>query len=271
MCKLLRVSRSGFYAWLKHEASAREKADAELLEKIERVHAESRGIYGAPRVHEMLIREGVQCGRKRISRLMRSKGLRGKAPKRFRVRTTDSNHDDPIAENLLNREFETKSPNEAWVSDITYIRTGEGWLYLACVMDLFSRRVVGWSMATHMETSLVLSALTMALGARDVGEGLILHSDRGSQYASKEYRSALARHGIRQSMSRAGDCYDNAVQESFFHTLKTECGDWFATKEAARAAVFDYIATFYNPRRLHSSLGYMSPDECEAAEVTSAA
>ena len=269
MCKVLRVSRSGFYAWARRGESPRACADRELSAEIRQVHEDSRETYGSPRVHAQLRRKGQRCSRKRVARLMRESGIRAKAGRKFRVRTTDSNHDLPVAANLVDRQFRADAPNELWVSDITYIPTGEGWLYLASIVDVFSRRVVGWSMEAHMRTSLVLAALTMALRDRRPDRGIVHHSDRGSQYASMAYHAVLDDHGIVPSMSRAGDCYDNALKESFFHTLKVECvhGRSFATRDQARAAVFDYVETFYNRERLHSALGFMSPDEFEAAHA----
>ena len=267
MCKMLQVSRSGFYAWARRDESARARADQELSEQIVEIHKKSRETYGSPRIHAALRRQGESCSRKRIARLMRDSGIRAKAGRKFRVRTTDSKHGLPVAPDLVERKFSADAPNKLWVADITYIPTGEGWLYLASIVDVFSRRVVGWSMAAHMKTSLVLSALTMALKARHPASGLVHHSDRGSQYASKAHRKVLEVHGIACSMSRAADCYDNALKESFFHSLKVECvhGVSFPTRDAARAAVFDYIETFYNRERLHSALGYTSPVEFEDA------
>lgn len=269
MCEVLRVSRSGYYAWARRGESARASADRDLSTEIQRIHDDSRETYGAPRIHAQLQRNGQRCGRKRVARLMRESGIQAKAGRKFRVRTTDSNHDLPVAANIVDRQFTADAPNQLWVSDITYIPTGEGWLYLASIVDVFSRRVVGWSMKAHMRTSLVLAALTMALRDRRPGCGLVHHSDRGSQYASMAYQAVLDDHDAVCSMSRAGDCYDNALKESFFHTLKVECvhGQRFATGDEARAAVFDYIESFYNRERMHSALGFMSPDEFEAANA----
>lgn len=267
MCQVLGVSRSGFYAWARRAESARARADRELVDAIRDIHHKSRRTYGSPRIHAELRRRGKKCGRKRVARLMRENGIRAKTQRRFRVRTTDSNHSLPVAPNLIERDFTADAPDHLWVSDITYIPTGEGWLYLASIVDVFSRRVVGWAMEAHMRTSLVLAALQMALGNRQPGQGLVHHSDRGSQYASKVHREILAAHGIACSMSRAGDCYDNALKESFFHTLKVESvhGEDFATRADARAALFEYLEVFYNRQRLHSALGYMTPEEFEAA------
>ena len=267
MCKVLEVSRSGFYAWVRRDESARTRADRELADEIRAIHEKSRGTYGVPRIHAELQHRGNRCGRKRVARLMRELGIRAKAGRKFRVRTTDSNHALPVAPNLVAREFVAETTNELWVSDITYIPTAEGWLYLASIIDGFSRRVVGWAMESHMRTSLVLGALQMALQERQPDEGLVHHSDRGSQYASKAHRNVLDAHGIACSMSRSGDCYDNAMKESFFHTLKVECvhDASFATRAQARAAIFEFLAVFYNRQRLHSSLDYRTPEEFERA------
>ena len=271
MCKVLKVSRSGFYAWARRGESERARADRKLSSRIRQIHDESRETYGSPRIHAKLRRGGHHHGRKRVARLMREGGIRAKAGRKFRVRTTDSNHSLPVAPDLVERQFTARGPNELWVSDITYIPTGEGWLYLASIVDVFSRRVVGWAMEAHMRSSLVLSALSMALRSRRPHAGLVHHSDRGSQYAAMAYRDMLETHGIQSSMSRAGDCYDNALKESFFHTLKVECvhGSSFATRADARAAVFEYLEVFYNRERLHSALGFLTPLEFEAAHAAS--
>lgn len=264
MCRVLKVSPSGYYAWCKREPSARARQDELLAVHIRAVHKQSRGTYGSPRIHATMRREGHRLGRKRVARLMREHGIAALPQKRFR-RTTQSDHDYPVAPNVLDRVFTVSEPNRAWATDITYVWTWEGWLYLAVVLDLFSRRVVGWAAAEHMRTELVLEALSKALGLRQPCPDLLHHSDRGSQYASGDYQHELARRGIVCSMSRRGDCYDNAVAESFFGTLKTELLDrqpW-ATRQAAKAAIGDYIDSFYNSHRLHSYLGYQSPVEFE--------
>jgi len=266
MCRVLGVSRSGLYAWLRRGRSARDKADDDLSAQIHAVHEASRSTYGSPRVHRRLQREGVEVGRNRVARLMRRDGLRGRIRRRFR-RTTDSNHGLPIAPNVLNREFDVDAPDRVWASDITYIRTRERWAYLAVILDLHSRLVVGWALTDHMETELVDTALQNALGKREPAPDLIHHSDRGSQYASARYRGRLESLGIEVSMSRRGDCYDNAVVESFFGTLKQELvhhSRWADLAEA-RAAIHDYIEVFYNRQRLHSSLGYRTPAEVDQA------
>ena len=264
MCRALGVSRSGFYAWRKRAASRRETADRELALEIRDLHDASRGTYGAPRVHRALRRRGRRVGRKRVERLMRVQGLRGRIRRRYR-RTTDSCHGLPVAPNSLNRQFQADSPDRVWAGDITYIRTATGWCYLAVILDLHSRLVVGWAVADHMRTELILEALRRALGWRKPAEGALHHSDRGSQYASEAYRGLLAQHGIQVSMSRAGDCYDNAAVESFFGTLKQELvheASWHDLAET-RSALHDYIEVFYNRHRLHSALGYRTPIEVD--------
>jgi putative transposase len=264
MCKQLGVSRSGYYAWKRREPSQRQREDAVLVDKIRTIHTESRGTYGSPRVLDDLKEGGFEVGRRRVARLMRENGITGSPYKPF-TRTTNSAHGLDVADNVLNREFTVEAPDMVWATDITYVRTWAGWLYLAVVIDLFSRRVVGWSMATHMRTDLVMGALKMALGRRVPGPDMVHHSDRGSQYASHEYRGALRDNGIQCSMSRKGDCWDNAVVESFFATLKKELiyrRPW-PTAEAARAAIAEYIEVFYNRKRKHSTLGYVSPAEYE--------
>lgn len=264
MCRRLGVSRSGFYAWSKRKLSRRAREDRRLSVKIAATFRANRGVYGSPRMVEELRAAGERVGRRRVARLMREKGLCARLPKRFR-KTTDSSHSRPIAPDLVKRQFQPMSRDRIWVSDITYIRTWEGWLYLAVVIDLFSRRVVGWATANHLRTDLALSALRTAVRYRRPNRGLIHHSDRGVQYASREYREFLHRHGIEPSMSRKGDCWDNAVVESFFGTLKTESLHRLAlpTRAHARLAVTDYIANFYNPTRRHSTLGSISPIDYE--------
>jgi transposase InsO family protein len=265
MCKTLEVSRSGFYAWLGRDESDRAREDRRLTALIRGIHTESRGTYGVPRVHQTLLKRGLECSRKRVSRLMKAAGLRAKTRRRFRVKTTDSKHGYPVAPDLVGRDFTAAAPNQVWVSDITYIPTDEGWLYLASVMDLCSRRIVGWSMSSSLNATIATDALKMAIGRRRPQPGLIHHSDRGVQYACKEYRTLLTANDMTCSMSRKGNCYDNAVKESFFHTLKTEHvhHEHYRTRDEARASVFDYIETFYNRSRMHSTLGYRSPVEFE--------
>jgi len=264
MCESLEISRSGYYASIGREPSQRARKNAELVREIQDIHRTNRGTYGSPRMHVELEARDFQVGRHRVARLMRENGITARLKRPFR-RTTDSNHSLAVAENHLERNFTVEGPDRAWVTDITYLWTQQGWLYLAVVIDLFSRRVIGWSMADHLRTGLVLGALHMALGQRVPNRDLTHHSDRGCQYASQAYRDALAAHGIECSMSRKGDCWDNAVAESFFGTLKTELvyRTRWATRLEARTAVFEYIEVFYNRQRRHSYLGYISPVDYE--------
>jgi len=270
MCRVLGVSASGFYAWRQRRPSARKMANDKLLSQIKQIHTESRGTYGSPRVHAALVQQGVSCGLHRLARLMQQHGLRAKGKRRYK-RTTNAAHAYPIAPNVLNREFTAQAPNQKWVGDITYIPTGEGWLYLAAVMDLYSRRVVGWAMADHMKQNLTVTALSMALSRCRPKPGLLHHTDRGSQYAATQYQALLHQHHIQVSMSRSGNCYDNAPMESFFATLKAELGHygWYRTRRQARAEIFEYIEVFYNRYRRHSSLGYLSPLQFEQKTITS--
>jgi len=268
MCRVLSVSSSGYYAWRDRPESRRSQANRALVEQIRVAHQRGRGTYGSPRVYRELRRSGVACSLGRVERLMRSAGIRGRRRPKFRV-TTDSRHSLPVAENKLDRQFAVARLNTVWTADITYIWTVQGWLYLAVVIDLASRRIIGWSMAPHMKTSLVAAALGMALARNRPAGGLMHHSDRGSQYASAEYQALLTRHGIVASMSRKGNCWDNAPTESFFNSLKTELihDKVFLTRADARRAVFDYIEVFYNRIRRHSALDYISPAEFELAQV----
>lgn len=267
MCTTLEVSRSGFYAWLGRRESERSLANRRLTERIREEHERSRKIYGSPRIHAALKARGETCGLNRVARLMSEAGIRSKVKRKFK-RTTNSRHDHPVAANLLAQDFSTSGPNEVWASDITYIWTDEGWLYLASTMDLFSRAVVGWSMSSTMPASLVVDALSMAIDRRSPPAGMIHHSDRGVQYAAGDFQGLLEQHGIVCSMSGKGNCYDNAVKESFFHTLKTELCDHehYRTREEARASIFEFIEVFYNRQRLHSSIGYLSPIEFEVQQ-----
>lgn len=264
LCRVLGVTRQGYYAWAKRPESARSQSDRELAEQVRAVHDESRGTYGSPRVQAALRRQGLRVGKGRIERSMRQLGLHGRRPRRFRT-TTVRDGDHPVAPNTLDREFRAARPNAAWVTDITYVRTTQGFSYLAVIIDLFSRAVVGWAVDTDMSTAFVLRALRMALLHRDPPEGLLHHSDRGCQYTSRAYREALAEAGIGASMSRKGNCWDNAVAESFFSTIKAELldGTPWTSNAQLRAALFDYIEVFYNRQRLHSTLGYISPAEAE--------
>lgn len=267
MCQALDVSKSGFYAWLGRPPSSRAIRRTELLQRISSVHRDSRQIYGSPRVHRELLVQGERVSENTVARLMRLNRIRSQIARRFVPHTTDANHPFPVAENLLNRDFKAEAPNRKWVTDITYVETAEGWLYVAAVLDLFSRKIVGWSMAEHLRTELVAEALKMAFIRRNPGAGLLHHSDRGVQYASTGYQDMLAQNGCVCSMSRSGNCYDNAAMESFWATLKTELvyQQKFATHSQAKAAIFEYIEVFYNRRRTHSSLNYKSPEAFEAA------
>lgn len=267
MCRVLAVSKSGFYRWSRFPVGKRERARIELGDAIARVHASNRGVYGSPRVHAVLVGEGRGVCRNTVAKVMKQQGIKARTHRRFVVRTTDSRHDHPIASNVLDRQFKAATINTRWTTDITCIHTIEGVLYLAGVMDLCSRRIIGWSMAEHMRADLVCGALTMASDARQPGVDLLHHSDRGVQYACEQYQMLLKARGMKVSMSNTGDCYDNAPTESFWGKLKTELVylEKFATREQARAAVFAYIECFYNRTRLHSSLGYLSPEAFEAA------
>lgn len=265
MCQVLRVSSSGYYASRGRPLSQREQDNQGIVNQIKEIHTASRETYGSPRVHAALVRQGIHCNKKRVERLMRVHKIRGKQRGRRRVKTTDSAHNLPVAPNLLRRQFQADTPNRKWVTDITYIPTDQGWLYLAAVVDLFSRRVVGWSMGSTMQGSLVKNALWMAIADRRPPAGLLHHSDRGSQYASFAYQSLLGDYQIVASMSRTGNCYDNAPMESFFGTLKCELvhDRHYRTRAQARQDIFEYIEVFYNRKRLHSSLGYLSPAQYE--------
>ncbi len=264
MCRVLGVGRSGYYAWHERPASLREKENLALLEKIQVVFSHSRKTYGSPRIHAALQRQGIPCGRHRVARLMRSARLAARIKRKGYPLTTQRQAGATPAGNLLNREFSATAPNQKWVTDITYLRTGEGWLYLASILDLFSRRVVGWALAEELNAPLVEAALAMALANRQPAAGLLHHSDQGRQYTSLAYQLQLLAHHCQVSMSRTGNCYDNAVMESFFSTLKQECAfQPFRSRAQARKEVAEYIEAWYNRQRLHSSLGYRSPDEFE--------
>jgi putative transposase len=274
-CQVLEVTRSGYYAWSARKAtgkpSTRGQRHRQLTEEIRVSYLRSRGAYGAPRIAAELKRHGTPVCVNTVAKILRECGLRARRRRRFVPRTTDSAHPHPVAPNLLNRSFRVGRPDAAWVGDISYIPTAEGWLYLATLMDLFSRRIVGWQMADHVRSELTCEALQMAIDRRAPAPGLICHSDRGVQYACRQYRSLLDRHGMIGSMSRRGDCYDNAPAESFFATLKGELIDAssYVNREQARAAVFEFIEVFYNRKRLHSALGYQSPEQFEAAHRAS--
>jgi putative transposase len=264
LCRVLGVSRSGYYAWRGRGESVRAQANQQLLVQIRAEYHLSRQTYGSPRIHAALHRQGIECSRKRVAHLMRQAALVARPRHRQTPRTTQRDPTGQPAPNLLQRDFSSPAPDRKWVSDITYIDTAEGWLYLAVVLDLFSRRVVGWAMADHLEASLTQSAWEMAVAQRRPSAELLHHSDQGRQYTCTVYQQNLASYGCQVSMSRVGDCYDNAAMESFFSTLKAECATHrFATQAEARTAIFEYIEAWYNPRRLHSTLGYRSPLEFE--------
>jgi transposase InsO family protein len=266
ICRVLGVTRSGFYAWMRREPSARQLRREELAEKIIAAHQANRRVYGSPRIHRELVAGGEKVCRNTVARIMKQRKIRGRIRRRYVPRTTDSRHGQAVAWNVLDRQFNAERINSKWVADLTYVPTQQGWLYLAAVMDLCSRRIVGWSMADHMRVELAADALKMALAWRRPAYELLHHSDRGVQYASEDYQSLLAEHKIQCSMSGKGNCYDNAAMESFFATLKTELvhEENYGTHEEARASIFEYIEVFYNRNRRHSSLGYLSPEAFEA-------
>ena len=270
MCGVLGVSRAGYYAWHRRGGRApgeRQRRREELAAEIRLAHEHSRGTYGSPRVYRELKGRGVGVCENTVAKVMKQQGIRSITRRRFRARTTDSTHAHPVAPNVLDRDSSADAPNRKWAADITYVATDQGWLYLAAVIDLCSRKVVGWAMGDHLRAQLCTEALDMALKRRRPGAGLVHHSDRGVQYACADYRDLLRSQGIECSMSRRGDCYDNAVVESFFKTLKVELvyHQRYQTREQARRSVFEYLEVFYNRRRLHSSLGYVSPEQFEAA------
>ena len=260
LCRIVGASLSGFHAWLRRGPAQREGADRGLRARVGAIFAASRGTYGSPRVHAELRAQGVRVSRRRVARLMREAGLSATIRRRA-PRTTDSRHDHPIAPNLLERRFAADHPDTVWLADISYIPTGEGWLYLAAIKDMATREIIGWSMADHLGADLACDALLMAIRRRQPPRGLIHHADRGVQYASEPYQAILARHGFRCSMSRRGNCLDNAPMESFFGSLKNELVHraTFPTREAARRAIFDYVEAFHNRRRRHSALGFLTP------------
>jgi transposase InsO family protein len=265
-CQVLEIAESGYYAWRKRQPSMRQQADEQLLNEIQVIYQQHQHRYGSPRIHAALKKQGRQCSRKRVARLMRQTHLRSVRQRRH-LQTTDSKHGYPVAANVLNRQFEAQHPNQKWVADITFISTQSGWLYLAVVLDLFSRRIVGWAMSASCDATLVQNALYMALSQRQPTAALLHHSDRGSQYAAHAYQALLTQHHITVSMSRQGTCYDNAVMESFFRTLKAECVDLhvFQSHSHARLVIFEFLEVYYNRQRLHSTLGYCTPAAFEAA------
>jgi transposase InsO family protein len=266
MCQVLQVSRSGYYAWKQRPESVQETRRTELISEMASIHADrDMHAYGSPRMHQELLKRGYVVCENTVATLMSSSGIASSTTRKFRVSTTDSRHSLPVADNILDREFTATGPGQKLVSDLTYIATAEGFLYLVCMIDVYSRRVVGWSMSHEMTTEVFLSALDMALGRLGVQDNLLFHSDRGSQYCSAAFQAALVRHEIRCSMSRKGNCWDNAVSESFFASLKKELvyQQSYATREEARQSIFQWIETFYNRTRLHSYLGYVSPEQFE--------
>lgn len=264
MCKVFEVSRSGYYHWSKRKTAGRYLEDGRILEIIKHHYNRSRGTYGLPRIYAAIRKEGLKVNKKKIARLMRANKIRAKTKRKFKV-TTIQNTKAQASENMLKGSFESKKENRIWTSDITYLWTKEGWLYLAVIMDIYSRKIVGWSFSSSLSAELVFNALIMAIVQRNPSEGIIFHSDRGSQYTSSSVRELLKSYKITQSMSSTGNCYDNAITESFFHSLKTELTYWncYQTRQEARRSIFEYIEIFYNRQRLHSALNYLSPVEFE--------
>jgi len=264
MCKILNVSRSGYHRYLKQKVSQRQRENQWLLEQIKNVYNRFRCVYGSPRIYKELRKTGIKCNKKRVVRIMRINGIKAKTKRRYKV-TTNSGHNYPVSENILKQNFNAARPNEKWVSDITYVWTKQGWLYLVCIVDLYSRMIVGWTLDISLKSSMVITALKQAIVNRGENPGLIFHSDRGSQYASEEVKSFLRQKNIIQSMSRKGNCYDNAVAESFFHTIKSELISFelFNTRQEAKMKIFEYIEIFYNRYRSHSALNYFSPIDYE--------
>ncbi len=265
LCRVLEVARSGYYGWLKGQATARDRANSQLAEQIKTIYEAKRGIYGSPRITQELRRAGKQCNHKRVERLMRQHGLKGRTGKKRKVRTTNSDHNEPVAPNLLRNRPAPRKPDEVWVADITYVPTAESWLFLAAVMDLYSRQILGWSLWRSLEVGGPLQALHRALASRRYPRGVIHHSDQGIQYASRDYREQLKRWGLVASMSRKGNCYDNAAMEAFWSTLKREALEESAqwSQNRVRRVIFEYIESIYNRSRLHSSLDYQSPVDFE--------
>jgi putative transposase len=271
MCRVLEVAVSGYYDWLGRPISKRAKENEILTEKIIMFHCGSRCTYGSPRVHKDMRQAGYPVSENRVARLMKLNNIRGKAKRKFKT-TTTSKHQRPRAENLVKQDFQSKEPDKLWVGDITYISTLEGWLYLAIILDVFSRKVIGWAFSDRLTDDLVLSALTMAKQQRQTTAGLIHHSDQGSQYASVDFQHSLKENDMTQSMSGKGNCYDNALAESFFATLKTEEADSpYQTRQQGKTSIFSYIETFYNPKRRHSALNYLSPNDFEKVYLANVA
>jgi len=268
MCRVFSVSRSGFYSWKRRGKSKRQQDNEKLISKIRQIHDESNRIYGSPRITDALKQKGIQCNHKRVARLMQINGIKSKIKRKFKV-TTHSNHKRQVADNLIKGNFTTVAPDRLWTSDITYIRTREGWLYLAVFLDTCSRRIVGWSMSHRITDQLVVDAFRQAWIHRQPASGLIVHSDRGSQYCSRSFKELLNAKHYLQSMCRTGNCYDNAITESFFGTLKTELvyHEKYETRNQAKSSIFKYIEIFYNRKRIHSALGGLSPDQFEQIKL----
>lgn len=271
LCDVLNVSHSTYYAWRTRSSSKREEQNQQLLTDITLIHRKSRQTYGSPRITQELRSGGKSCGENRVARIMRNHGIRAKTKRQFRITTTKRNFRDPVAENLVKQQFVAERPNQLWSSDITYLWTREGWLYLAVVLDVYSRQIVGYALSTRLTTELVSAAFIRAVNTRAITPGLILHSDQGCQYTSTQFQQLLKSYGIRSSMSARGNCYDNAITETFFHTLKTEhiYLTTFETRTEAELSLFDYIEIFYNRQRIHSSLGYKSTIEFEKQLIIS--
>lgn len=267
MCRMLDVSRQGYYDWVDRPSGTRQRRREVLTDRIRQVHEQSHGTYGSPRIHAELVEQKIDVCVNTVAHWMKRAGIIAKTCRKFRVHTTDANHPHPVAANVLDRRFQASLPNQKWCVDITYVPTGEGFLYLAAVLDLCSRKIVGWQMADHLRTELCTDALAMALQQRRPGAGLLHHSDRGCQYCCGDYQQMLLDHGIAVSMSRVGNCYDNAMMESFWGTFKQELvhHENYATRQAARLSIFTYIECWYNRRRRHSALGYQSPETFEAS------
>jgi putative transposase len=269
MCQIFKVSRAGFYSWLKRPKSAREQENEFLVVQIRQIHKATERVYGSPRITNALHAKGIRCNQKRVERLMRINDIRSKIKRKYKV-TTHSKHNRPVAANLIEQKFSAAAPNRLWTSDITYIWTREGWLYLAVILDAHSRRIVGWAMRDRMTDTLVIDAFRQAQRHRQPPSGLIVHSDRGSQYCSRSFKEQLEIHHCRQSMSSTGNCYDNAITESFFATLKTELvyHEYYQSRQDARTSIFKYIEMFYNRQRIHSALGGLSPCQYEQLKST---
>lgn len=268
MAKVLKVLCSGYYKHINKKESPREKENRELIQVIKEIHKKNRGVYGSPRIHAILKKQGKKCSRKRVARIMKNNNIKAKTKKKWKITTKATKVTSRVAPNLVNQNFTVKEKNSVWVSDITYIETNEGWLYVAAILDLYSRKVIGLSMDSHMNTSLVSRSLEQAVCHRVPKKEVIAHSDRGSQYTSTEYKKYALKHGIKLSMSSTGNCFDNAAMESFFHTLKTEHVFFqnFKTRDDAVQSIFEYVEVFYNRQRIHSPLGYLSPCEFEEQE-----